>query len=320
MYEVVKNLPEIVIWEPSEDTVHEFGTVPRVRTFFTHADAASIAQVKHRFAKTIREDPELMLLAAKKCTAILSFLSESLHNDPNFALQVAKTLRLKAPPTTQVLRANDCLVYFSEKVRRDKKVARAFVRLHGQSYKLVPYSLRKLDISLARIACHTYPMALVECLPGVIERKLTSDKKFMLGIFSSCRGKKGHPMMWRILSSRLRSDPELAIEAMASGCCDVQDLPLVWRNDREFWLRVLEKNCFLWLDVVPSLFRDDPAFVCELSRFAPVFQSILNRFPSLAWDRDMWKHRAAAEWLLGTASPRTPVVTAVASVLLPLHR
>lgn len=187
--------------------------------------------IRHRrIAASILSSPAAELSDVEKAVSLFSerlrrdvkFVHPDLRKDAAFALRVAEALGTKIA---------DSLKHFSPNVKADKKVAFAFVRGSGQSYQNVAFSLRKASISLARVACQTFPTAaLVKSVPGRIAKKLASDKKFMIRIF---KGGRGCPTFWKILAPALKRDRDIILAAIASQSVDWKSLPVYWKADRE---------------------------------------------------------------------------------------
>jgi len=124
----------------------------------------------------LRGNHKLVLLAIRRshtCSKDMRFLGVLLADSVAFALDVVKKVGS---------RVEDALQFFTDRVKSDPQVVEAFCRASGRSYQFVACSLRERNQSLARLASHAYPIALLEHVPREIGKHLLADKKFVLSI------------------------------------------------------------------------------------------------------------------------------------------
>jgi hypothetical protein len=110
--------------------------------------------------------------------------------------------------------------------------------------------------------------------------------------------------LYEMLSPALQRDPDLIIAAYKSKILKVSNPPPPLWNDRDLWMRLMEKEPRLWL-FLPTEFENDPAFARSIqnvrSEKEPV-PAIFQRFPVLMADRAFWvslittMHKKARNW------------------------
>jgi hypothetical protein len=184
---VVHRYPEILILDvlPAEllddiDVFRAYLTSKRLHKYRLDA-ADAMWNLVGKFSEGIRDDAKLMLEAAagawqQKATVYDRF-SASLKDDTSFVL------KLVAQSETIPIHA---LKPFSDRVRSDPAAVLAFVRKNGCCLKDASEAVRQNE-DIVREACNKWALSLLHCEPGPTNRRLGSDKSFMLHILERLR-------------------------------------------------------------------------------------------------------------------------------------
>mmetsp|Transcript_7834 Transcript_7834/g.13860 ORF Transcript_7834/g.13860 Transcript_7834/m.13860 type:complete len:675 (-) Transcript_7834:1080-3104(-) len=207
--------------------------------------AGPVSSSESYICKELCMDPDVMLLVVKKDSSGLEVLvraeSKNLLSDVKFARTAAKILKAKV---------QDHLKFFSREVRANTHVVTRFCVGNGKSYRYVDFSLRSSIEGLARIACDTYPDALLAAVPGIMQQKLVQDEHFIIRLFdqigtgsdeSDCRPL---PSFFNILAPSLKRDRDVCLAAFKSGIIGVDKVRNLWQY-RSFQKELMKSHRFI---------------------------------------------------------------------------
>jgi Domain of unknown function (DUF4116) len=171
----------------------------------------------------------------------------------------------------------------SEDLCNDRDVVMAAISLGGLELQ---YASRRLqeDRDVVVAACRMDGRALEFTPPGSkVRKELTSDRDFMLSVL----GKDGGAML-RLVPEPLKRDRLLLQEALAHGM-RFRAVPDIYKNDKEFLLKVLERSSKLYLEIGALLKDPDYALAAATAPDSTdeVHRKALQAAPQLERNRDV---------------------------------
>jgi hypothetical protein len=266
-----------------------------------------------RFSRELRSQASWMLIALQNGIKVWEALPQTLRSNRDFCLDAAAILLANASAEDNTNNyGTKCLNAFSQRLKADPEVVRAFCQADATSLAVASYALRR-NLEIVQTACATDPTALVYCLKGKTRTRLIRDKQFWLDTLlkknnnnddnntaSSSRSEQLWERLWRLVPPNLQADRELALaflESAPAGSISVFMVPEELHNDKPFLLEVCRLGKLDWLphcaccgDVTVDL---DPDFgrallTCEFVE-PDIVDSIVSQFPELWQDRRFWE-------------------------------
>ena len=94
-----------------------------------------------------------------------------------------------------------------------------------------------------------------------------------------------HFYAWNNVPAHLETDPDVAFAAWSKGLVDAKEIPCV---DSNYFRKALETARIKDWDKLPENLKNDIAFARSIQNFKICARSVLNQFPVLQHERDIW--------------------------------
>jgi len=269
--------------------------------------AAGCDLLLSKFSARIRGNPSYMLKAAKITGRVFCCLEGELLDDQKFAQQLTESMQpgrnWSYSSYLGTVLPNDALKDFSDSVRSNPIVVRAFISKNGLCLQGASMELRGAE-EIVRIACAQSAYAFFYCAPGPTKSRLLADKDFMRSVLSEVSSnvssnlldyygiavEEEDKFLYKMLPLDLQKDRDIICAAKLLGTLSMPtDLPDSLADDPAFWLEMIRKDSSFWL-YLPRKFEDDDAFARGIENFKDeaTVRAVFERFPALADDRTMW--------------------------------